>query len=244
MSTHIEANSKRIAPHVLLPGDPLRAKYIAENFLQNHFCYNEVRGMLGYSGYYKTVPVSIQGTGMGIPSISIYATELFRQYNVKYAVRVGTCGAMQPDVKLRDIILAEGACTDSDFNHYQFAGTYCPIANFEMLRGAYKKAGERGLAVKVGNVYSTDIFYNADKPGEDMWSKYGVLGVEMETAALYTLAAKNGVKAMSVLTVSDSGFTKEVMTSEERRSSLDSAIELALDTLIMDTDGMRKENAR
>lgn len=232
MSTHIGAKQGQIAPRILIPGDPFRAKYIAENFLTDVVCYNEVRNMLGFTGKYKGVEISTQGSGMGIPSFSIYINELFNEYGVKTAIRVGTCGSMQPDVHVRDVILAQGACTDSDLNHNIFPGTYAPISDFELLRTSYLKAKEMGKSVKVGNVFASDMFYGEAKPGDDLWTKYGVLGVEMESSALFTFAKKYGARAATVLTVSDSQYEKNDMTSEEREKSLNDAITIALETAI------------
>ena len=188
MSTHIGAKQGEIADKILLPGDPLRAKYIAENFLENPVCYNEVRGMLGYTGTYKGEKVSVQGTGMGVPSISIYINELMQEYGVQKLVRVGTCGALQKDVKVRDVILAQGSTSDSQMNRMTFGGIdYAPIADFDLLKKAYDTGVEKGLKLRVGNVFTSDSFYRDN--ALDLFNKladYQVLGVEMETTALYT----------------------------------------------------------
>jgi purine-nucleoside phosphorylase len=233
MSTpHIEAKQGDIAETILLPGDPLRAKYIAETFLENPVCYNEVRNMLGYTGTYKGKRISVQGTGMGIPSISIYATELMKEYNVQNLVRVGTCGAIQKDVKIRDVILSMSASTDSQTNKKIF-GTmdYAPTANFELLKKAYDAGVEKGLQLKVGNVFSADIFYD-DYAEHEKWAQYGILAVEMEAAALYTLAAKYGRKALAILTVSDHILTGEATSPEERQTTFNQMIEVALEAVI------------
>ena len=233
MSTpHIGAKQGDIAETILLPGDPLRAKYIADNFLENPVCYNEVRNMLGFTGTYKGKKVSVQGTGMGIPSISIYATELMKEYNVQNLVRVGTCGAIQKDVKIRDVILSMSASTDSQMNKKIF-GTmdYAPTANFDLLKKAYDVGIEKGLNLKVGNVYSADIFYD-DYAEHEKWAQYGILAVEMETSALYTLAAKYGRKALSILTVSDHILTGEATSAEERQTTFNQMIEVALEAVI------------
>ena len=233
MSTpHIEAKQGDIAETILLPGDPLRAKYIAETFLENPVCYNEVRNMLGYTGTYKGKRISVQGTGMGIPSISIYATELMKEYNVQNLIRVGTCGAIQKDVKIRDVILSMSASTDSQTNKKIF-GTmdYAPTANFELLKKAYDAGVEKGLQLKVGNVFSADIFYD-DYAEHEKWAQYGILAVEMEAAALYTLAAKYGRKALAILTVSDHILTGEATSPEERQTTFNQMIEVALEAVI------------
>jgi purine-nucleoside phosphorylase len=233
MSTpHIEAKQGDIAETILLPGDPLRAKYIAETFLENPVCYNEVRNMLGYTGTYKGKRISVQGTGMGIPSISIYATELMKEYNVQNLVRVGTCGAIQKDVKIRDVILSMSASTDSQTNKKVFGNMdYAPTANFELLKKAYDAGVEKGLQLKVGNVFSADIFYD-DYAEHEKWAQYGILAVEMEAAALYTLAAKYGRKALAILTVSDHILTGEATSPEERQTTFNQMIEVALEAVV------------
>lgn len=233
MSVHIGAKKGEIAESILLPGDPLRAKFIAENFLENATCYNEVRGMLGYTGTYKGKRVSVQGTGMGIPSISIYAQELIQSYDVKNLIRVGTCGAIQEDVKVRDLIIAMSASTDSAVNKIRFKGIdFAPTANFDLLKKAYDVAVERNKQVNVGSVFTSDTFYNEDKEAVNNWARHGILALEMETAALYTLAAKFGVKALSILTVSDHVMTGEETSSEERQKTFSEMVEIALDTAI------------
>jgi purine-nucleoside phosphorylase len=232
MSVHIGAKEHEIAETVLLPGDPLRAKYIAETFLEDVFCYNEVRGMLGFTGTYKGERISVQGTGMGVPSISIYINELMNSYGVQQLIRVGTCGAIQKDVKVRDVILAMSASTDSQMNRLTFGGVdYAPTANFELLKKAYDSGIENGLNLRVGSVFTADMFYN-DNSELEKWAKYGILGIEMESAALYTLAAKYGRKALSVLTVSDHIITGEETTSEERQTTFNDMIVVALDAAI------------
>ncbi|WP_442594169.1 purine-nucleoside phosphorylase [Neobacillus sp. D3-1R] len=232
MSIHIEAKENQIAEIVLLPGDPLRAQYIAENFLEGAERYNKVRNMFGYTGTYKGQRVSVQGTGMGVPSISIYITELMQSYNVQKLIRVGTCGAIQKDVKVRDVILAMSASTDSQMNRLTFGGIdYAPTANFELLKNAYDAGLEKGLNLKVGNVFTADLFYN-DNADHEKWAKYGILALEMETSALYTLAAKFGRQALSVLTVSDHILTGEETTAEERQTTFNDMIEVALEAAI------------
>ena len=229
MSVHIGAKQGDIADKILLPGDPLRAKYIAETYLENVTQYNEVRGMLGFTGTYKGERVSVQGTGMGVPSISIYVNELIREYGVNKLIRVGTCGALQKDVKVRDVILAQGATTDSQVNRMIFGGIdYAPLADFELLRKAYQNGTEKGLNIKVGNVFTSDSFYRENaKEVNELLASYQVLAVEMESTALYTLAAKYGK-----LTVSDHIITGEETTAEERQTTFHEMMEIALDTII------------
>lgn len=232
LSIHINAKQGDIAEIVLLPGDPLRAKYIAEHFLENAVCYNEVRNMFGFTGTYKGHRISVQGTGMGVPSISIYINELMQEYGVKKLIRVGTCGALQKDVKVRDVILAQSATTDSKMNEIIFNGIdYAPTANFDLLLKAYHAGVKAGLNLKVGNVYTTDMFYSDENQNEKL-ARYGVLAVEMETAALYTLAAKFGRQALSVLTVSDHLLTGEQTTAEERQTTFNDMIQVALEAAI------------
>lgn len=231
MSVHIGAKAGEIADTILLPGDPLRAKYIAETFLEDATCYNEVRNMFGYTGTYKGKRISVQGTGMGVPSISIYVNELMQSYDVQKLIRVGTCGAIQKDVKVRDVILAQTASTDSRFNQITFGMDYAPAANFELLKNAYDAGVEKGLNIKVGNVFTADMFYN-DNAQHEKWAQYQILALEMETSALYTLAAKFGRQALSVLTVSDHLITGEETTSEERQTTFNEMIEVALEAAI------------
>jgi purine-nucleoside phosphorylase len=232
MSIHIGAKENEIADTILLPGDPLRAKYIAETFLEDVFCYNEVRGMYGYTGTYKGKKISVQGTGMGVPSISIYVNELIQSYNVQNLIRVGTCGALQKDVKVRDVILAMSASTDSQMNRLTFNGIdYAPTANFDLLYRAYQVGVEKGLQLKVGNVMTADMFYN-DNAEHEKWAQYQMLAIEMESSALYTLAAKYGRKALSVLTVSDHIITGEATTAEERQTTFNDMIEVSLEATL------------
>jgi len=232
MSVHIAAKPGEIAETILLPGDPLRAKYIAETFLENPVCYNEVRGMLGYTGTYKGKRISVQGTGMGVPSISIYVNELISSYDVKTLIRVGTCGAIQKDVKVRDVILGMTASTDSKMNQLTFNGIdYAPCADFELLKNAYEAGVEKGLKMKVGNIFTADQFYN-DNADHEKWAKYQILAIEMESSALYTLAAKFGRRALSVLTVSDHILTGEETTAEERQTTFNDMIEVALEAAL------------
>lgn len=232
MSTHIGAKQGDIAETILLPGDPLRAKYIAENFFENVQCYNEVRGMLGFTGTYKGKRVSVQGTGMGVPSISIYIHELMNEYGVQNLIRVGTCGAIQKDVKVRDVILAMTSSTNSQMNRINFGTVdYAPTASFDLLKKAYDAGIEKGLKLKVGNVFTSDVFYNENAELEK-WAQYGILAIEMETTALYTLAAKFGRNALSVLTVSDHILTGEETTAEERQTTFNDMIEVALEAAL------------
>lgn len=232
MSVHIGAKENEIAETVLLPGDPLRAKYIAETFLENATCYNEVRNMFGYTGTYKGKRISVQGTGMGVPSISIYINELISSYNVQNLIRVGTCGAIQKDVKVRDVILAMSASTDSQMNRLTFGGVdYAPTADFDLLKKAYDSGIEKGLSLKVGNVFTADMFYN-DNSELEKWAKYQILAIEMESSALYTIAAKFNRKALSVLTVSDHILTGEETTAQERQTTFNEMIEVALEAAI------------
>lgn len=234
MSIHIGAKKGDIADTILMPGDPLRAKFIAETFLEDVIQYNEVRGMLGFTGTYKGKRISVQGSGMGVPSISIYLNELMNEYDVHTFIRVGTCGAMQEHINVRDIILAQGASTDSQVNRLVFNGIdYAPLADFDLLHKAYMTAKEKGITPHVGNVFTSDVFYrdNAEEVNE-LLTRYNVLAVEMETTALYTLAAKFNRQALSILTVSDHVITGELTSSEERETSFLTMMELALDTVL------------
>jgi purine-nucleoside phosphorylase len=231
MSIHIAAKPGEIAEAILLPGDPLRAKFIAETFLENAVQYNEVRNILGYTGTYKGKRVSVQGTGMGIPSISIYVNELFKDYGVKRAIRIGTAGALRKEVKIRDLVIAVSASTDSGANKYRFGGrAFAPTATFSLLKTAYDVAIAKGIRPVVGPIVSTDIFYSEDPDDWKLWAKYGCLAVEMECAELYTLAAKYGREALCLLTISDSMVTHEATSAEERQKSFTQMMEVALET--------------
>lgn len=233
MSVHINAKQGDIAESILLPGDPLRAKYIAETFLEEITCYNQVRGMLGFTGSYKGKRISVQGTGMGIPSISIYVNELIREYGVKNLIRVGSCGAIQKDIKVRDVILAMTSCTDSNINRLTFPGfDYSPCASFELLQKAYQTGKQQGAKLRVGNVLTADVFYRESMEMVEKLGNYGVLAVEMETTALYTLASKYNANALSILTVSDHIFTGEETTAEERQTTFNEMVLMALDALV------------
>ena len=232
MSVHIEAKKGEIAETVLLPGDPMRAKWIAKTFLKDVICYNEIRGMLGYTGTYNDKRVSVQGTGMGIPSALIYCNELIKEYGVKNLIRVGSAGSFQKDVKIRDIVIAMAASTTSGINNSRFINAdYSPTANFDLFMKATRYAKEHNIPIKAGNVLSADEFYEDDYDSYKLWAKFGVLCVEMEAAGLYTIAAKFNVKALAILTISDSLVTKERTTAEERESSFNKMIEIALGTL-------------
>jgi purine-nucleoside phosphorylase len=233
MSIHIAAKPGEIAETVLLPGDPLRAMFIAETFLENPKQYNEVRNMFGYTGTYKGKPVSVQGTGMGIPSISIYVNELFQDYGVKRAIRVGTAGSIQESLKIRDLVIALSACTDSGANNIRFGGrNYAPTASFGLVKQAWDSAVSRGWKPVAGPVVSSDMFYTEDPEEWKLWAKFGCLCVEMETAELYTLAAKYGREALSLLTISDSLISSEITTSQERQTAFTRMMEVALETSI------------
>lgn len=233
MSVHIEAKQGEIADKILLPGDPLRAKYIAENFLEDAICYNQVRGMLGYTGTYKGERVSVQGTGMGMPSISIYGNELIQSYGVKKLIRVGTCGALAKNVHIRDLIIAQGAATSSSMIEKEFqAFHFPPICDFDLLLKSYGIAKEKGFTTHVGNILSEDSFYKDDLTETLKLADLGVLGVEMEAAALYYLGAKYDVQTLGVMTVSDHLITGEETTSQERQTTFGDMIEVALETII------------
>jgi len=232
MSIHIGAKKGDIAPSILLPGDPYRARFIAENMMEDATCFNEVRGMLGFTGTYQGKRVSVMGTGMGVPSHSIYVNELITEFNVKTLIRVGTCGALQPNLALGDVVLAMASSTDSHVNRLRFAGMdYAPTASFELLLKAYQTTTERGATVRVGNILTSDTFYHDDPESWKLWAAFGVLVVEMETAGLYTIAAKHGVDALSILTVSDSLVSGAQTTSEQREKTFTQMIEIALDVV-------------
>jgi purine nucleoside phosphorylase len=231
MSVHIEAERQAVAERVLLPGDPLRAKFVAENFLTNVVCYNKVRNMFGFTGLYKGVRVSVQGTGMGMPSLSIYANELFDFYNVQKAIRIGTAGALQKDVELRSVVLAMSACTDSAINVHRFSGlSFAPTASWELLKKAADAANALKQKVSIGTIFSSDIFYD-DAANWKLFAKYGALAVEMETAELYSLAAKYRREALAIFTISDSLVTGETTNSHEREQTFTQMMHIALDAV-------------
>jgi purine-nucleoside phosphorylase len=232
MSIHIEAKKGEIAESVLLPGDPMRAKWIAETFLEDSVCYNDVRGMLGFTGTFKGKRISVQGTGMGIPSALIYCHELINEYGVKNLIRVGTAGSYHKEVKIRDIVIAMAASSTSGINNSRFINNdYSPTANFELFMKAAQYAKTQNIPIKAGNVLSADEFYNDDFDTYKKWAEFGVLCVEMEAAGLYTIAAKYNVKALAILTISDSLVTGNKTSSEERESSFSNMIDIALNTL-------------
>jgi purine-nucleoside phosphorylase len=233
MSTHIAAGLGEIAPAVLLPGDPLRAQFIAETYLENPKRYTDVRNILGFTGLYRGKPVSVQGTGMGIPSISIYVHELFRDYGVKRAIRIGTAGAIQENLKLRDLVLAMSASTDSAVNVQRFGHRhYAPTASWKLLKTAWDAAAAKGWEPAVGNVVCSDLFYTVDPQEWKIWAQYGSLAVEMESAELYTVAARFGREALAILTVSDHMITGEESTSSERQTAFTRMMEIALETAV------------
>ena len=235
MSTHIGAEPGQIAPYVLLPGDPLRARWIAETFLEDATCYSEIRGMYGYTGTFRGERVSVQGSGMGLPSLSIYVNELFAEYDVRTVVRVGSCGALSEDLALRDLVLASGACTDSSMNRIRFEGLdYAPVADFDLLRAAYDASSARDLdvATKVGLILSGDSFYSPRPELTQRMADYGVLAVEMEASALYTLAAQYKRRALAVCTVSDHIVTGEHTSARERQETFTDMVGIALDAML------------
>ena len=215
-----------------MAGDPLRAKFMAENFLENPVQYNNVRGMLGYTGEYKGKRVSVQGHGMGIPSIGIYTYELFNFYGVKSIIRTGSAGAYHPDLQLGDVVVGIGACTDSNYGaQYGLPGTFSPTADFALARAAVEKAEQMGVRYKVGNILSSDVFYGDSAEGWKAWQKMGVLAVEMEAAALYMNAARSGNKALCICTISDSLVTGEACSAEQRQTSFTNMMEIAFDII-------------
>lgn len=227
---HIAAKEGDFAKTVLMPGDPLRAKFIAETFLTDAVLVNNVRGVNGYTGYYNGKRVSVMASGMGIPSMGIYSYELFNFYNIDNIIRIGTAGSIHPDLKIRNVVLAMGACTDSNYGaQYELPGTFAPIASFELLRKAVKVIEEMGnIGYKVGNVVSSDVFYS-DRQTTAAWQKMGALAIEMESAALYMNAARAGKNALTICTISDSLVTGEVTTAEERQTSFDDMMKIALE---------------
>ncbi|MFT7686945.1 MAG: purine-nucleoside phosphorylase [Candidatus Azotimanducaceae bacterium] len=233
MTPHINAENGDFAEVVLFPGDPLRAKYIAETFLANTQEVCNLRGMLGYTGEYKNTRVSIMGSGMGIPSASIYAKELITDFGVKSIIRIGSCGAVNPDINMRDVIIGMGACTDSNVNRIRFKGyDYAAIADFDLIESAVKSAREMSLNVHIGNLFSADLFYTPDTEMFDVMERYKILGVEMEAAGLYGVAAEFGAKALAICTVTDHIRRGEKLSGDDRQFSLNEGIELALNTAL------------
>lgn len=229
---HISAAASAFADTVLMPGDPLRAKHIAETFLTDVVCVNTVRNMLGYTGTYQGKAISVLGSGMGIPSISIYATELAKFYGVKNIIRIGSCGALPLAVKVRDVVIAMGASTDSAVNRQRLGGIdFAAIASYPLLEKAVAAARANNIAVKVGNVFTADLFYNPDPSVFERLEKYGVLAVEMEAAGLYAVAAEFGINALAILTVSDHIRTGEALSAELRQTSFNDMVEVALGCL-------------
>ncbi|WP_161879056.1 purine-nucleoside phosphorylase [Alkalibacterium sp. MB6] len=233
MSTHIEAKKGEVAKTVLMPGDPLRAKYIAETFLEDVKQYNGVRNALGFTGTYKGVEISVQGTGMGIPSVMIYGEELIQDYGVENLIRVGSAGALKKEIKIRDVVLAQAATTDSSIHRHIFNNQvdFAPIADFDLLRHAYDIGVEKGMSIRVGNVLSADRFYNQELDKQKL-ADYGVMAVEMEAAGLYSLAAKYNKRALALLTISDHLLTGEETTAEERQTTFNDMMIIALETAI------------
>lgn len=227
---HIQPNGVKIAKTVLMPGDPLRAKYIADNFLENVEQFNDVRNMFGYTGTYKGKEVSVMGSGMGIPSIGIYSYELYNFFDVDTIIRIGSCGALQENVNLYDVIIAQAASTNSNYvDQYNIPGHFAPIADFELVTKAKNVADQIGATTHVGNVLSSDTFYNADPKFNDAWKKMGILGIEMESAGLYLNAIHAGKKALGIFTVSDHILRDEATTPEERQNSFTQMMEIALE---------------
>ena len=225
---HIAAKPGDFAETVLMPGDPLRSKFIAETFLENPVLVNNTRGVQGYTGTYKGKKVSVMASGMGMPSMGIYSYELFNYYDVKNIIRVGTAGVIRPDLKVRDIVLGQGACTNSNYaNQFDLPGSYDPICSYELLKKAVDAAEALGVTPVIGNLYSSDAFYD-DSMGLSKWQKMGVLAVEMEAAALYMNAARAGKNALAICTISDNPFTGEVTTAEERQMTFTKMMEIAL----------------
>lgn len=235
MSTpHISAKPGEIAKTVLMPGDPLRSKFIAENFLENPVLVNNVRGVQGHTGTWKGVPVTVMASGMGIPAIGIYSYELYHFYDVENIIRIGSAGALRDDLKLMDLVIAQGACTDSNYAHqFELNGTFAPIADYTLMSKAIEAANEHGANIQVGNILSGDNFYSPEGcDGNDQWKKMGVMAVEMEAAGLYMNAAYAGKRALCICTISDHIYRNEALSAEDRQNSLTQMIEIALDTAV------------
>ncbi len=233
MSTpHNNANKGDIAKTVLLPGDPLRAKFIADTFLTDVTQFNTVRNMFGYTGYYKGKKVSVMGSGMGMASLGIYVSELYKFYDVEQVIRIGSAGAYSPDCEIFDVVIAQGACTDSNFAHqYNLPGTFSAIGDFDLLLKAYNTAKDMGVKTHVGNIFSSDIFYSATPDDWKKWAEMGCLCVEMETYALYCLASYYHKKALTILTISDSFINSKVTTAEQRQTSFTNMMKIALELI-------------
>lgn len=234
MSTpHNNAKVGEIAKTVLMPGDPLRAKFIAETYLTDVECFNHVRNMLGYTGNYNGIKISVMGSGMGMPSMGIYSYELYHMYQVEQIIRIGSAGGIADHVKVRDIVLAMGTSTNSNYaKQFQLPGTFAPLADFDLLKKAVKVAEKEGITTLIGNVLSSDTFYDDNKEANTLWKKMNVLAVEMESAALYMNAARAGKKALSIFTISDHVFTKESLSAQERQFSFQDMMKIALETAI------------
>lgn len=234
---HMNAAPGDFAPTVLMPGDPLRAQYIADNWLDGVRRVTDVRNMWGFTGTYKDMPVSIMAHGMGIPSASIYCTELVSEYGVKRLVRVGSCGTTHPDVKLRDVLIAMGASTDSNVNRMRFGGfDFAPLATFSLVANAVRAAEENNVRYHVGNIFSADLFYTPQPEMFETMAKYNILGVEMEAAGIYPIAAEHGVEALAVCTVSDDIVSGEALSSDERQTTFDEMITVALEAVLLSGD--------
>ena len=220
----------QIAKTVLMPGDPLRAKFIAETYLEDVKCFNQVRNMLGFTGTYKGKEISVMGGGMGMPSVGIYTYELFNFYGVDNIIRIGSAGALQDSLELKDLVIGMGACTDSNFaNQFQLPGTYAPIASYSLMKKAIEAAEKHNIPVVIGNVLSSDVFYNANEKANDLWKDMGVLAIEMEAAALYMNAAKSGKNALCLLSISDHIYKKTSLSAEERQKGFSDMMEVALE---------------
>ena len=230
---HITAKKGEIAKTVLMPGDPLRSKFIAETFLKDPVLVNNVRGVQGYTGTWKGVPVTVMASGMGIPSIGIYSWELYSEYGVENIIRIGSAGSIQDDLHVMDIVVAQGACTDSNFAHqFRVNGTIAPIASYELMSAAIGVAAEHGVKPRVGNLLSSDNFYNDGSDNADQWRKMGVLAIEMEAAGLYLTAARLGKRALAICTISDHLYLPEMLSAQERQTSFTQMMEIALDTAV------------
>ena len=227
---HNGAKEGEIAKTVLMPGDPLRAKFVADNYLEDVVCFNTVRNMFGYTGTYQGKRVSVMGGGMGIPSIGIYSYELYHFYDVDTIIRIGSAGGIQDDIKVRDVVIAQGACTNSNFAHqYQLPGTFAPIGNFDLIRKAVEYGEKEGIKTVVGNVLSSDTFYDDNTEANNLWRKMNVLCVEMEAAGLYMNAARCNKKALAILTISDHIFTGESLSAEDRQNTFHDMMRIALE---------------